>query len=32
MDKREKKADYDLEYVIDSFDVRREAALAQNKK
>jgi citrate synthase len=32
MEKREKKADYDLKYVIDHHDVRREAALALNKK
>jgi citrate synthase len=29
LEKREKKADYDLEYVIDHHDVRREAALAK---
>ena len=32
MEKREKKADYELEYLIDSFDVRREAAISQGKK
>lgn len=32
VDKRDKKADYDLEYVIDSRDVRREASLEHSKR
>ena len=31
IDKREKKSDYELEYVIDSKDVRREASLEYAK-
>lgn len=31
MDKREKKADYELEYIIDSTDVRREISLEYSK-
>lgn len=32
MDQRDKKADYDLEYVIDSNDSRREASLEYQRK
>jgi len=31
MEKREKKADYELEYTIDATDARREAALEYNR-
>ena len=32
MEERQKKADYELEYAIDSFDIRREASIAMQKK
>ena len=32
MNKREKKADYELDYVIDNIDVRREASIQYSKK
>ena len=32
MDKRDKKADYDLEYLIDTFDVRREVSIDYQKQ
>ena len=32
MEKREKKADYELDYMIDTFDLRREASLDFSKQ
>jgi hypothetical protein len=32
MEKRDKKADYELEYLIDTFDVRREVSRDYQKQ
>jgi hypothetical protein len=32
MERRDKKAEYDLEYLIDTFDVRREVSIDYQKQ